>query len=168
MSLLIQGFTKWLNSVSSSSDSWGLWQFYTKLHGWQDWSVGSFWHHDFQRPVRLCNKKLEPGDPPQSQLFIKGQLQPLPLFIVPRCCQNTINMTLGKLGAIVHTFYCPRINRKSENSAISKYWWFTPTHTGRKKWTQGTRGSFGVGLDYLDKPPQSSAATVTDSLKWIN
>lgn len=39
---------------------------------------------------------------------------------------------------------------------------------GKRSWIQDTWGSFGVGLDYTDKAPQSSAATVIDSLKRIN
>lgn len=45
----------------------------------------------------------------------------------------------------------------------------THIHTdGKRSWIQDTWGSFGVGLDYTDKAPQSSAATVIDSLKRIN
>ena len=65
-----------------------------------------------KRPTSLSSKKLGPRQQPHSQLFIRTSSTAISPFIVPHHCQNPINRTLGKLGAIVHTFYCPTINTK--------------------------------------------------------
>lgn len=81
-------------------------------------------------------------------------------FSVPECCQNAINRTLGKLGAIVHTFYCPTINKNCEKQWHEKILKISYTHTRTHTqtqiksppWTRDTRGSFGGNLDYREKP----------------
>lgn len=98
-----------LNSVSFSSDCRGL-RGVEDGASWmegQEWSARSMslWHHYFQRPMSLSSKDWNQNRVLTAKLFIRIQLQPLPLFIVPQRCQTTINRTLGKLGAIVHTFY---------------------------------------------------------------
>lgn len=100
---------------------------------------------------QVSRVKTSHQNSPHSQPFIRFELQRLPFspFIVPQCCQNTINGTLRKPGAIVHTvfFYCPAINRNCEKqsheqiSRISLH-----THLNSKcSWTQGTGGSFHPG-----------------------
>lgn len=106
----------------------------------------SFWHHYFQRPVSVSSKNRNPKRILTGSFSLEANASHcFFFFIVPQLCQKAINRTFGKLGAIVHTFYCPTINRNCEEHCHEQ----THTHThADETWpqTQGTGGLFGTGL----------------------
>lgn len=105
--------------------------------------VMSFWHRYFQRPLSVSSKKQRnPRRIPTASFLLE---KPTP--IVPQLCQKAINRTFGKLGAIVHTFYCPTINRNCEEQCHEQTHKQMKSGPGHK--AQGA--CLGPGLDYLEK-----------------